>query len=158
MMVALDDHFGLAHPNAATPVEHSRLDPRIAQCSAISTQPLGSVVVAGGSLDYRDPLVAQRDQVAIIVGQPDLTQPVPVRVTVPVHVSVRDSGPASVPVPGGNAADAVARLKDAYARWRQHTGPLYPSPLFGLLPREMITRGHLVHAAHHLSFLVPRTG
>lgn len=66
------------------------------------------------------------------------------------------TAPQSVPAPGGDAAEAVEKLKVAYARWLAHDGPLHPSPLLGLLPRDDITRGHLVHASHHLSFLIPK--
>src|SRR5262249_40035701 len=64
--------------------------------------------------------------------------------------------PQSVPTPGGDDAAAVARLRETIARWRAHTGPLHPSPLFGGLTREQWEKGHLIHCAHHLSFLVPK--
>jgi hypothetical protein len=66
--------------------------------------------------------------------------------------------PDSVPPPGGDPAAAVARLRDAAARFKAHAGEIVPSPLFGPLTKEEATRLQLVHAAHHLSFLVPRNG
>lgn len=66
------------------------------------------------------------------------------------------TAPDSVPPPGGDAAKAIERLKVAYARWLAHDGPLHPSPLLGLKSRDEITKGHLAHATHHLSFLVPK--
>jgi hypothetical protein len=65
--------------------------------------------------------------------------------------------PQSVPAPGGDAAAAVADLRATIERWKAHTGELYPSPLFGSMPRDQWVKGHLIHCAHHLSFLRPRT-
>jgi hypothetical protein len=65
--------------------------------------------------------------------------------------------PQSVPAPGGDDAAGVARLRETIGRWKAHTGPLHASPLFGGMSREAWTKGHLIHCAHHLSFLVPRT-
>jgi hypothetical protein len=62
----------------------------------------------------------------------------------------------SVPPPGGDPAAAVARLRATVARMTAHAGPLKPSPLFGDVTRDEWVRLNLVHAAHHLSFLVPR--
>ena len=64
--------------------------------------------------------------------------------------------PQSVSEPGGDAAAAVARLKDAAKRFQAHAGEYLPSPLFGRLSRDEALRVQLAHAAHHLSFLVPR--
>ena len=66
--------------------------------------------------------------------------------------------PESVPVAGGDAAQAVARLREAVARFQAHTGDYLPSPLFGRLTREEARSIQLRHAAHHLSFLVPKQG
>ena len=33
---------------------------------------------------------------------------------------------------------------------------LGPSPLFGKMSRDELTRLHLIHCAHHLSFLTPK--
>jgi hypothetical protein len=64
--------------------------------------------------------------------------------------------PETVPPPGGNPADAVARLRSVVERWKAHGGEVYPSPLFGAMTKETALALQLKHAAHHLSFLVPR--
>ncbi len=65
--------------------------------------------------------------------------------------------PQSVPAAGGDEAAAVAGLKATIERWAAHAGPLHPSPLFGEMSKDEWVKGHLLHAAHHLSFLVPRS-
>jgi hypothetical protein len=65
--------------------------------------------------------------------------------------------PETVPPAGGNAAEAVAKLRAAVERWKAHTGEVYPSPLFGAMTREAALQVQLKHAAHHLSFLVPKS-
>jgi hypothetical protein len=62
----------------------------------------------------------------------------------------------TVPVPGGNEAEAVARLGRAVQRLLSHTGPLQPSPLLGRLDKETLVRLHRIHASHHLSYLIPK--
>jgi hypothetical protein len=64
--------------------------------------------------------------------------------------------PQSVPAPGGRDAAAVTELRETIARWQAHAGPLHPSPLFGRLTRDRWVKGHLIHCAHHLSFLTPK--
>ena len=64
--------------------------------------------------------------------------------------------PQTVAPPGGDPAAAVAELKKSVERLKAHTGPIVPSPLFGDMTRDECIRMQLVHAAHHLSFLVPR--
>jgi hypothetical protein len=59
------------------------------------------------------------------------------------------------PPPGCTEAEAVAMLRRATDRLLAHAGPFRPSPLFGLLDKEALVRLHLIHTAHHLSFLVP---
>jgi hypothetical protein len=66
--------------------------------------------------------------------------------------------PQSVAAPGGDPAAAVGRLKEAVARFQAHGGDYLPSPLFGKLTRDEALKLQLAHAAHHLSFLVPRVG
>lgn len=61
----------------------------------------------------------------------------------------------SVPPPGGDPTAAVARLKQAVATFEAADG-VHPSPLFGPMTKDEATRLQLVHAAHHLSFLVPK--
>jgi hypothetical protein len=62
----------------------------------------------------------------------------------------------TVPPAGGNDAEAAAELKRAVERLLTHTGPLQPSPLFGMLDKETLVKLHRIHTAHHLSFLVPK--
>ena len=64
--------------------------------------------------------------------------------------------PQTVPPAGGDAAAAVAKLKDAVAKWKAHAGEVHPSPLFGAMTKDTALRLQLRHAAHHLSFLVPK--
>jgi hypothetical protein len=59
--------------------------------------------------------------------------------------------------PGGDPAQAVARLKAAAGRFAAYEGPVRPSPLFGAMTKEEALRLQLEHCAHHLSFLIPRT-
>jgi len=66
--------------------------------------------------------------------------------------------PESVPAAGGDAGQAVAAMRDAVAQFQAHTGDYLPSPLFGRLTREEARSVQLRHAAHHLSFLVPKQG
>jgi len=65
--------------------------------------------------------------------------------------------PETVPPPGGNSAEAVARLRSAVERWKAHTSEVYPSPLYGAMTKDTALQLQLKHAAHHLSFLVPKT-
>lgn len=63
----------------------------------------------------------------------------------------------SVMPPGGDEAAAVANLRDTAARLEAFTGETKPSPLFGRLSREDGRRLTLIHCAHHLSFLTPKS-
>lgn len=51
---------------------------------------------------------------------------------------------------------ALAELTQAVERFQAHTGPLQPSPVLGRLTHEQWREFHCIHAAHHLSFLLPR--
>ena len=67
--------------------------------------------------------------------------------------------PQSVPAPASDRGDdreAVAKLRAAAERYEAHTGDIHPSPLFGPLTKDEARKMHLVHCAHHLSFLVPK--
>ncbi|AMV26961.1 hypothetical protein VT84_21345 [Gemmata sp. SH-PL17] len=64
--------------------------------------------------------------------------------------------PQTVSEPGGNASEAVAKLKDVAERFQGHTGPIHPSPLFGPLNKGDALQLQLLHCAHHLSFLIPK--
>jgi hypothetical protein len=63
--------------------------------------------------------------------------------------------PQSIHPPGDDAA-AVVKYKAAAKRFMEHSGPYLPSPLFGAYSNEDAARLQCVHAAHHLSFLVPK--
>jgi hypothetical protein len=56
----------------------------------------------------------------------------------------------------GNDAEAVKELKAALDEWKNHTGPVHPSPLFGNWDYETATKLQLVHCAHHLGYLLPK--
>jgi len=55
----------------------------------------------------------------------------------------------------GDDAQSVETLLGLIDRFRAHSGDYQPSPFFGHLSRERWIELHLIHAAHHLSFLVP---
>lgn len=61
------------------------------------------------------------------------------------------------PTPGGDESAAVARLKQAIGRLLSHEGELHASPFFGYLTPQQWRDLHLIHCAHHLGFLVPRS-
>ena len=65
--------------------------------------------------------------------------------------------PETVPPPGGDPRAAVEKLRTSVNRLKAHTGPIVPSPLFGPMTKEEAVRMQLVHCAHHLSFLVPKS-
>ena len=69
----------------------------------------------------------------------------------------RPTIPASVPAPGGDDAAAVERFKQAAARYFAHDEPKLPSPLFGPLTHDEGLAVQTRHAAHHLSFLIPKS-
>jgi Protein of unknown function (DUF1569) len=62
----------------------------------------------------------------------------------------------TIPALDADESAAVARFRDAVARFKAHNGPFQPSPLFGEFDRDTATRLQLIHCAHHLSFLVPK--
>jgi hypothetical protein len=65
-------------------------------------------------------------------------------------------GPAPLMPPADVGGDAAVRaFAETVARVRDHRGDFHPSPLFGRLTPEQWRQIHLIHAAHHLSFLVP---
>ncbi len=73
--------------------------------------------------------------------------------------------PAGLPTPAGvaPAADvdegaAIHHLLEALERFTRFDGPLAPHPAFGRLSRRQWERLHLIHCAHHLSFLLPQDG
>jgi hypothetical protein len=64
--------------------------------------------------------------------------------------------PKSVPGEEADEAAAVAEARLLLERLARHTGELHPSPLFGKLSPQRWRELHLIHAAHHLSFLEPK--
>ena len=66
--------------------------------------------------------------------------------------------PQSVPAATSQDAEGVAKFRAAVDRFLAHTGPLIPSPLFGAMTKETGEQLQCVHSAHHLSFLVPKSG
>jgi Protein of unknown function (DUF1569) len=64
--------------------------------------------------------------------------------------------PDSLVASGSDETAAVAKLKEMIERFKSHTGEIHPSPLFGKMSRDELTRLHLIHCAHHLSFLAPK--
>ena len=61
------------------------------------------------------------------------------------------------PPQGLDDAQSVMRLKEAIARFKVHSGAFHPSPLFGPLSTETGLALQLVHCAHHLGFLSPKS-
>jgi hypothetical protein len=63
-----------------------------------------------------------------------------------------------LPLPGGDEAAAVARFKQTIERLQSHSGELKASPFFGYLTPQEWRELHLIHCAHHFSFLRPKSG
>jgi hypothetical protein len=66
--------------------------------------------------------------------------------------------PQTVHPAGGDVRAAVERLRQSVGRLKTYTGPIVPSPLFGPMTKDEAVGMQLVHAAHHLSFLIPKQG
>lgn len=65
-------------------------------------------------------------------------------------------GPAvMMPTAPPGEAQAVERCKQALLRVQEFAGSFHPSPLFGEMTPGQWRKIHLIHAAHHLSFLLP---
>jgi hypothetical protein len=71
----------------------------------------------------------------------------PEGVKIPAHLQ---------PEPDADDAQEVQELKDLLQRFEKHPGPLWPSPFAGDFSRETWLQMHLIHCAHHLSFLHPK--
>lgn len=65
--------------------------------------------------------------------------------------------PQTVFTPGGDAKEAVAKVRKSVEAMKAYTGEIVPSPLFGAMTKDEAVQMQLVHCAHHLSFLVPKT-
>jgi hypothetical protein len=61
------------------------------------------------------------------------------------------------PTPGADAEAAYAALVTAVEKLRAVPGPTIRCPPFGTLPLDDFMRIQLLHAAHHLSFLKPKS-
>lgn len=66
------------------------------------------------------------------------------------------TAPDSIVASGGNESAAVMKFKEIIERFKNHTGEIHLSPLFGKMSRDELLRLHLIHCAHHLSFLTPK--
>jgi hypothetical protein len=55
----------------------------------------------------------------------------------------------------GDEASEVEEFKRVLRRFEGHKGPLHPSPFGGACDYETWRKIHLIHCAHHLSFLHP---
>lgn len=67
------------------------------------------------------------------------------------------TAPQTVPASDAHSdADGVAELAEVLERMKTFDGPLQPSPLFGPMDRDLWQRITLLHAEHHLAFLVPK--
>lgn len=51
--------------------------------------------------------------------------------------------------------EAIDSFLETIDRFERHAGPFGPHRLFGNLPPDVRKRHQLVHAAHHLSYLIP---
>jgi hypothetical protein len=63
---------------------------------------------------------------------------------------------ALIPSSPSDEKAAVSTCKDLLKRVRDHQGDFYPNPFFGKLSAEEWRQLHLIHSAHHLSFLIPK--
>ncbi len=60
-----------------------------------------------------------------------------------------------VPPAGPDAHECAAKLRRSIERFERHDGPMAAHPFFGPISHDTWRRLHLIHAAHHLGFLVP---
>jgi len=65
--------------------------------------------------------------------------------------------PQTVFSTGGDATKAVGDLRTNVERLKAHDGAMVPSPLFGPMTKDEAVQMQLVHCAHHLSFLIPKS-
>lgn len=64
--------------------------------------------------------------------------------------------PQSLTTADAEDRPAVEALKEMVERWKAHTGPIHPSPIFGSLTKDEAEPLQRIHMAHHLGFLVPK--
>jgi hypothetical protein len=65
--------------------------------------------------------------------------------------------PASLPTMGLAEGESIARFEAALRRVDAHAGDFDDHPIFDRLSRANNRRVHLIHAAHHLGFLIPKS-
>lgn len=63
------------------------------------------------------------------------------------------TAPQTVQDPAYPDAEGIAKLRRVVAQFRNHDGPLQPSPLFGELDAATHEHVTLLHAAHHFGYL-----
>lgn len=56
----------------------------------------------------------------------------------------------------GDEVEAVERFKEIVRSFESHEGDMQPSPIFGKMTKEQWRELHVIHCAHHLSFLIPK--
>jgi Protein of unknown function (DUF1569) len=61
-----------------------------------------------------------------------------------------------LPGPGHDESAAVDQFRSEVTAFQQLSTPPFPHPFFGLLTKKQWEDLVLIHAAHHLSFLIPR--
>ncbi len=67
------------------------------------------------------------------------------------------TAPETVPEPDSlTDSEAVELLQQTVDRLAAHDGDFLPSPLFGSMDEETLTKVSLLHAAHHLGYLEPK--
>ena len=64
--------------------------------------------------------------------------------------------PETVYSVGRSPEKAIERLARSLERLRISEEPIYPSPVFGAMTKEELSRLQLVHCSHHLGFLKPK--
>jgi hypothetical protein len=61
-----------------------------------------------------------------------------------------------IPLAAGDEKAAVGSCKELLRRVQTHSEEFHPNPFFGRLTPDEWRQLHLIHAAHHLSFLIPK--
>ena len=85
-----------------------------------------------------------------------LVSPLVLPVVLKIHRIPAGVNVAKFALPSGeqNPDEQIARLRKVVERYQAYSGVLHPHPMFGRISRSKFDRLHLIHAAHHLSFLV----
>jgi hypothetical protein len=68
----------------------------------------------------------------------------------------RPMPPGLAPQGGGDEQAAIQALREVLGRMQKDDATFPPHPFFGQMDPQSVRRLHLIHAAHHLSFLVPK--